>query len=151
MLAGLQVGVALRLPASDPSPEHPLAGCSLDQCTFGRSFLASHRKCDAGHLEKMAAVMSFNNDKHHLTGIERCRGTDEDRAMADTNVIEFAPALQRRRKRQTDHAAYTSRYGPWRSRYGEGIDGLWPERQAWKSPGEVTRLVTPRKRLAAEG
>ena len=71
--------------------------------------------------------------------------------MADTNVIEFAPALQRRRERQTDHAAYASRYGPWRSRYREGIDGLWTERQAWKSPGEVVQLATPRKRLAAEG
>lgn len=100
---------------------------------------------------KIAMVTYLNKDEHHLTGIKRCRETDEDRAMADTNVIEFAPALQSRRERQIDHAAYTSRYGPWHNRYREGIDGLWQERQAWKSPGEVTRLVTPRKRLAAEG
>jgi hypothetical protein len=71
--------------------------------------------------------------------------------MANTNVIEFAPALQHRRGRQTDHAAYASRYGSWRSRYSEGIDGLWTERQAWKAPGEVVRLVTPRSHLVAEG
>ena len=63
--------------------------------------------------------------------------------MANTNVIAFAPALQRRRERQGGHAAYAGQDGPWPSRYRDGIDGLWSERRAWKSAGEVVRLVTP--------
>jgi hypothetical protein len=59
--------------------------------------------------------------------------------MTNTNVIEFAPILQRRREQQLDRATYVSRSIPWRSRYRDGIDGL--SRRAWKSPGEVVPFV----------
>ena len=77
----------------------------------------------------------------------RC-GTDEDKAMANTNVIDFASALLRQRERQGDQAA--GHHGPWRNRYHEGIDGLLTTRRVWKSPGEVLPFVTTRSRLPAK-
>lgn len=55
-----------------------------------------------------------------------------------TNVVEFAPALQRRRER-SEQAAHAGHQGRWRSRYRDGIDGLW----ARKPMGEVVQLVNP--------
>jgi hypothetical protein len=66
-------------------------------------------------------------------------GAQEDTTMTNTNVIEFAPILQRRREQQLDRATHVSRSTPWRSRYRDGIDGL--SRRAWKSPGEVFPFV----------
>ena len=68
--------------------------------------------------------------------------------MANTNVIQFAPALQRRRERQGDQAAYASHDGSWHGRYRDGIDGLWTGAHAWKEPAEVVQLVRPTSRLA---
>ncbi|MEZ5832725.1 MAG: hypothetical protein R3D05_16240 [Dongiaceae bacterium] len=70
--------------------------------------------------------------------------------MATTNVIEFAPALRRRQERQSDRAVHAGHHAPWRSRYRDGIDGLWGERRAQRS-GEIVRLVTPGSRLGANG
>jgi hypothetical protein len=63
----------------------------------------------------------------------------KDTTMTSTNVIEFAPILQRRREQQLDRATYVSRSIPWRNRYRDGIDGL--SRRAWNSPGEVVPFV----------
>ena len=57
--------------------------------------------------------------------------------MTATNVFDLTPALLRRRER-SEPAARNHR-GPWRSRYRDGIDGLWARRPA----GEVGQLVIP--------
>ena len=57
-----------------------------------------------------------------------------------TNIVEFAPALQRRRER-SEQAAGAGRHASWRSRYRDGIDGLVISRPA----GEVVELVRPDK------
>ena len=53
--------------------------------------------------------------------------------MSGSNVIQFAPALQRRRY----HAALAMSDGSWLSRYPEGIDGLWADSHTWTLPGVV--------------
>jgi hypothetical protein len=45
--------------------------------------------------------------------------------MARTNVIQFAPALQRRGARQGNRAGSATDYGSWDDHYPTGIDGLW--------------------------
>ena len=45
--------------------------------------------------------------------------------MASTNVIPFAPALQRRRALQGNRAVLATGYGSWDDHYPTGIDGLW--------------------------
>ena len=55
--------------------------------------------------------------------------------MTATNVFELTPALLRRRER----SAAQNHRGLWRSRYRDGIDGLW----ARKPAGEVVQLVIP--------
>ena len=49
--------------------------------------------------------------------------------MASTNISQFAPALQRRRERQSDRAIFANDYGSWDGHYPTGIDGLWTEPQ----------------------
>jgi hypothetical protein len=44
--------------------------------------------------------------------------------MTSTNIIEFAPALQRRRERQGDSGAPADGRGSWDDHYPSGIDGL---------------------------
>lgn len=61
--------------------------------------------------------------------------------MTATNVFEFAPALQRRRE-QKEQTARAGHQGTWRSRYRDGIDGLW----ARKPTSAVVQLVIPRNR-----
>jgi hypothetical protein len=75
---------------------------------------------------------------------------NEDRAMAQANVIDFELAVQRRRERQGGHAAYGSDRQPWRSRYREGIDGLLTMQQVWTSSGEIIPFATTRSRLPAK-
>ena len=77
-------------------------------------------------------------------------GADKDGAMANTNVIDFALALQRRRERQNDRAAYAGHNDPWRNLLREGIDGLLTMQQVWASPGEVLPFVTTRRRPPAK-
>jgi hypothetical protein len=62
--------------------------------------------------------------------------------MANTNVIDFALALQRQREQQNDRAAHAGDYEPWRNLLREGIDGLLTMQQVWASPGEVLPFVT---------
>jgi hypothetical protein len=45
--------------------------------------------------------------------------------MARTNVIQFAPALQRRRTRQGNGDASADRHDSWGGHYPAGIEGLW--------------------------
>ena len=40
--------------------------------------------------------------------------------MNDSQIIQFAPAFQRR----LAHATHARRFAVWRNRYAEGIDGL---------------------------
>jgi hypothetical protein len=57
----------------------------------------------------------------HQRAISRLpRRTD----MTSTNIIEFAPALQRRRERQGDSSAPADGRGSWDDHYPAGIDGL---------------------------
>ena len=60
--------------------------------------------------------------------------------MASTNIIQFAPALQRRRERQSDRVIYANDYGSWDGHYAAGIDGLWTEPQMI---GSVVPFVRP--------
>ena len=61
--------------------------------------------------------------------------------MTSTNIIEFAPVLQRRLEQQIAHAAYLGRSAPWRTRYRDGIDGLLNPQKVRTSPGEVVPFV----------
>jgi hypothetical protein len=45
--------------------------------------------------------------------------------MASTNVIQFAPALQRRRERQGDGGVSADGRDPWAGHHPAGVDGLW--------------------------
>lgn len=49
--------------------------------------------------------------------------------MISTNVIQFAPALQRRRNRDMALLAIGNGGDSWLGRYPDGIDGLWVEGQ----------------------
>ena len=60
--------------------------------------------------------------------------------MIGSNVIQFAPALQHRREREIARAAHASSHVPWRSRYPEGIDGLWREPRELRSAAAVIRF-----------
>lgn len=70
--------------------------------------------------------------------------------MVSSNIIQLALALQRRRERETDRAAYASSHASWRSRYPEGIDGLWRDLQARRSTAEVVRFDRARIRTARQ-
>ena len=71
--------------------------------------------------------------------------------MTSTNIIEFAPVLQRRREQQIAHPAYLSRSAPWRNRYRDGIDGLLNPRKVRTSPCEVVPFVAIGSRPHAAG
>ena len=71
---------------------------------------------------------------------------NEDRAMTQTNVIDFELAAQRRREQLGVHAADGSHHQAWRSRYREGIDGLLATRQLGTRPDEILPFVTARSR-----
>ena len=71
--------------------------------------------------------------------------------MTSTNIIEFAPVLQRRREEQIAHAAYLRRSAPWRNHYRDGIDGLLNTRKVRASPGEVVPFVAVGSRPDAAG
>ena len=47
--------------------------------------------------------------------------------MTRSNVIQFAPALQRRQTRQSNPVWFPAHSGPWDRRYVTGIDGMWAE------------------------
>ena len=61
--------------------------------------------------------------------------------MTSTNIIEFAPVLQRRLEQQIAHAAYLGRSAPWRTRYRAGIDGLLNTQRVRTSSGKVVPFV----------
>jgi hypothetical protein len=90
----------------------------------------------------------------HLSSLGRQAGWSEtapaerieDETMTDTNVIEFAPVLQRRREQQIAHAIHASRSTPWRGRYRDGIDGLVSIRRMRALPGEVVPFVAAESR-----
>jgi len=66
--------------------------------------------------------------------------------MTSTNIIEFAPVLQRRMEQQIARAAYLSRSAPWRNRYRDGIDGLLNTQRVRTSLGVVVPFVATRSR-----
>jgi hypothetical protein len=71
--------------------------------------------------------------------------------MTSTNIIEFAPVLQRRKEQQITHAAHLGRSAPWHNRYRDGIDGLLNTRKVRTSSGEVVPFVATGSRQNAAG
>ena len=76
-------------------------------------------------------------------------GKDEDKAMANTNVIDFERAAQHRQARRSGHAVHGNDRQSWRNRYRDGIDGLLAMPEAWMASAEILPFVTAANRPSA--